>query len=255
MYTTTRNILLGGSVILVAGGCASYEDAGDAADTDSPGVAAQQDDPIQQVPPPPGVMFTTVEAFGSGCPANTPGENDSYYPEINPERDAFTVEFYKFRTNVTPSDVRPDNSLSCTLRVGLTVPRNYSYAVTEIVYEGQTNLPQGVTGNFVTSYGYQGSGIAPVNITHPLKAPSSLEQFKFRDVLESTPVGIRWSNCGETQLLNANMVIQVRNPEKKEGWAELSFADGEVRPTREDPTPSQIPGVKVKLAWRRCPLN
>lgn len=252
MKTKSCILVLAGSFALPTG-CAGYDGEDVELSTDTP-LAAQQTGATQGVPAPPGVKFTKAEAFGSGCPENTPGTTDSYYFDFSPEGDAFTVEFYKFRTNVSPSDTRPDNSLSCTMRIGFAVPSGYSYTITDIVYEGQSNLPQGVTANFVTSYGYQGSGQAPVSVTHVIKSPSTLQQFKFRDALESTAGGSRWSTCGGSQVLNVNMAIQVRNPTRKlEGWAELSYGDGEVRTTRDDPNPSQLPGVSVKLAWKKCP--
>lgn len=255
MNTISRGLLWAGAFIIGAVGCAGDEGRQSDVDVEASDVAAQEAGDLQQVPPPAGVKFTTVEAAGAGCPQNTPGDFDSYFPDITPEGDAFTIEFYKFKNQITPSDPRPESSLSCTMRVGLTVPRGYSYTVTDIVYQGESSLPAGTSANLVTSYGYQGSGLQPSNVTHAIKTPSTLEQFKFRDVLSSSATGLQWSRCGETQLLNINMVLHIRNPNKVTGWAELNFVDSDVRTTVEDPTPSTIPGVTVNLAWRRCPLG
>lgn len=252
MNVISRGSLVGGLLTLGLA-CAQGED--EAASAQLSDVAALEADALQQVPPPAGVKFTTVGASGAGCPQNTPGADDSYYVDLTPEGDAFTLELYKFRANVTPTDARPETSLSCSLRFGLTVPSGYSYTITDVVYQGESNLPASTTASLVTSYGYQGSGVAPTNITHPIKTPSTLQQFKFRDVLNATASGTaqRWSNCGESQILNLNLVLHIRNPQKVNGWAELGYVDADVRTTREDLTPSTIPGLTVNLAWRRCP--
>jgi hypothetical protein len=255
MNTITRGVLLGGALAIGGVGCVVGADGTAEAASETADVAALEQDSFQQVPPPPGVKFTSVAASGAGCPQNTTGESDSYHVDISPDGDAFTVEFYKFKASITPADARPESSLSCTMRVGLAVPRGYSYMVTDVVYQGEANLPAGTTANVVTAYGYQGSGIAPINITHAIKTPSTLAQFKFRDVLQGKATEAAWSNCGETQLLNVNMTLHIRNPQRKEGWLEMSYVDSEVWTGSTDPTPSSIPGLTVNVAWRRCPQS
>jgi hypothetical protein len=173
----------------------------------------------------------SAHAVGSGCPMS--GRPAVFW--ISAEGDQLDVEL-PFRIDIAPSDARPTDSASCTLAIGVRVPAGYSYAPTHLRFGGRSYLPSGVQATIMTTYGFQGSGLLAIGISHRVAAPSTLEPFDFFDDLANTPIGLQWSRCGEQQVLNVNMVLHLQNsPVKQTGWAALSYATG------------------LRLALKRCP--
>lgn len=176
------------------------------------------------------VYINKIVYGGNGCPQGTVSEL------ISPDKQSFTLLMDEYIAEIGPYVDRKQNRKSCQIGVELVVPAGWSYSVATIDYRGFADLDQGVTGQQVASYYFQGQGKTGQFASNISGRYNS--DYHFRDT-----IGLNaqvWSPCGQTRALNIKSEVRLATRNRNaQGVMTIDSVDGAV-------------AMKYGLVWRRC---
>jgi hypothetical protein len=168
-----------------------------------------------------------VSASGPACPNGIPGamltSSRRYLSIAMPDN---------FKAAVGPGASAGARSTSCTITVALDVPRDWTFGVSQVRYQGSGSLAAGVIGQLSLSHWFQGSLIERAEVTRTLHGPH-FGSFQGAE----TPSDVVFAPCGQSRALNIDIDLSVSNTSRP----------------RASGTMSAGPGVYwYGLLWRKC---
>lgn len=173
------------------------------------------------------VAFSVVTANGSGCPSSTATVRPL------PDGPGFAIDFEGYFAFTGEDAARTGFRRNCQFLVDVERPEGMTYAVAEAVYEGFALLSEGVTGQQVARYHFQGRPATLVG-RHSLTGPLA-SNWTNRDVFSS--VERVYAPCGSERHLSIGTELRV-TPQPPSAELNAMFMD---------------PSIVVRLAWRPCP--
>jgi hypothetical protein len=93
--------------------------------------------------PTSGVTIETVQVQGTGCRGETAAV------ALSPDLTAFTVTYSAYVVQAGPGAKPKDVSKDCKLKVKVSLPKNWTFAIDQIDYRGYGQLAAGVRATFV----------------------------------------------------------------------------------------------------------
>lgn len=187
---------------------------------------------------PEGVTFgPQVTLRGSGCSAA------SAVPLVREDGKTATVYFEQFAIELLDQDAAV--SADCTLGYDIQVPPGYTYSVTQVFYNLQAQVPEGVEARVRIDYGFAGE---PLTVGSELRLPANRPDEPVR------PHGIAhrvtqtaWAPCDAPRTFEAKVSIALTNTSPPT-YAKLEMIQSDARTNPEGES-----AIGLSLTWAKCP--
>ncbi|MGZ3425027.1 MAG: DUF4360 domain-containing protein [Polyangia bacterium] len=179
-------------------------------------------------PNPNSVTIDSVDYSGNGCPAG------SLSAAITPDAQRFIFIFSKLYAQAGPGIDSAATSQQCRIHVKLTVPKNWSYALDMVDFNGFASLDSSVSASQQTTYHM--SGESPDTTAAFTWQGVFDDEYSVQDLGGSSPP--YWSRCGGGKNLMVTTKVAVDNTANRAGSGILEVDD--------------VDGVMLHLSWQRC---
>jgi hypothetical protein len=201
----------GGMASLDAGTDDALDAGSELADADAGEGDAEVDggglmDPVK---PTSSVRIVKLIGNGSGCPLGT--INTVFQP---PGELPFGAEFTGLEINLAPN--KSLDSKFCQLAMELIAPPGFSYAVSDIRFEGHAALEAGASVNLNALYYFSGVPQLPAGPPKTLSGPFD-DSFEFRQRVTTFDTNA-WSPCGAKRDLNVRITMSTTNKSGATGY-------------------------------------
>jgi hypothetical protein len=182
----------------------------------------------KSTPDPNSVTIESVNYSGTGCPKG------SLATAITNDAQTFIFIFSSLYAQTGPGVSPSEAKKQCQIHIKLSVPPNWSYALTTVDYRGYTSLDPSVSASQAMTYHMSG------------ESPDSTAAFSWQGALDGeyavTDIGGQsppyWSRCGGGKNLMIRTDIDVDNSANLSGSGllEVDTSDGQM----------------VHVSWQRC---
>jgi hypothetical protein len=169
--------------------------------------------------PASGVTVETVQVQGTGC------RGDTAAVALSSDNTAFTVTYSGYVVQAGPAAGRKDGSKDCKLKVKVSLPKNWTFAIDQIDYRGYGQLAAGVRATLAYD-------TASRVFTGPLDDDWQ--------VTDATPPA--FGPCGKQRMLpvETSLTIDASGTDPKmSSMFTMDSADGSIRSV-------------YRLAWQTC---
>lgn len=183
-------------------------------------------------PDPREVHIKSIKYGGTGCPEGTATV------DLSDDRQAFTVIYDQFVTNIGPGVSITESRKNCQLNLTLHIPHGFTYGIASVDYRGFVDIARGAKGLQKASYYFQGQ--APTASTWRPFNGRMVGDWHLHDEVEWA--SIVWSPCGVERALNVNAQLRL------EKGSSSSSAESMMTMDSEDGNLEQI----YHITWRRC---
>ncbi|MBC7658402.1 MAG: DUF4360 domain-containing protein [Chitinophagaceae bacterium] len=188
---------------------------------------------------PAGFAIEVIKAEGAGCPSG------SFASNISPDKQAFTVTFSQFGTELVAGTKK--SVKSCRVSLTTNVPEGWQYSVASFNFRGFLTIDEGVESLHATRYYFNKCGRSG-GFKHQEVGPLT-KDFVYTDmigILTST-ISHEWSACNGKSDLRIDTALRLRNTSVKKfpeavGIISNDSVDGEIT-------------QKFGLSWRKCPTE
>jgi hypothetical protein len=159
-----------------------------------------------------GVTIDAITYSGTGCPAG------SATAVLTPDGRDFVILFSAYVATVGPGVPPSEARKDCVIRLGMSVPKNYTYAVSNVDYSGYAQLDPGITGGRASSYHLSGEPGEPA-FKDQLSGPMDSD-YAFVD--QPTTLGPPQSPCGKGHHLNIRTAVRLKGAKNPSGFGLLT---------------------------------
>jgi hypothetical protein len=178
-----------------------------------------------------GVIADVVTTSGSGCMAGTT-------VDLAPDNLSLRVTYSRYAAQVGGSAKPTDIRKNCQLAVRIQIPREFTYAIEKVEYQGSADVASGATAAMRANFYRSGAPTRPW-LTRTFRGPF---QGPWEAIDSPLPEALVWVSCGATVLHDLNTELRVtKGTSGPETVNVLSMSAGD-----EDAHST------YHLTWRRC---
>lgn len=191
------------------------------------------------------VQIASVSAAGSGC------RSGQVSPSISPDSQAFSLLFDDYKAE--SSDAMALDRRNCDVRIGLSIPAGWSYAIVSVDYRGFAAVDAGSIVTHQAIYSFDGS--RPINERPGFQDSPGRYSFKQTQIRgpyadnyfirnEISSQIAPWSACSnggiQTLYINTYLMAQTQSRQASTAMIMLDSVDG------------QMQSQTYRLVWRAC---
>ena len=170
-------------------------------------------------PNPSEIKIRRFDFTGTGCPAN------SVAYDISEDGEGITILFDAYAVEKTPGTSARERK-SCDLRIAMTTPPGWSFALFSLMFRGYADLDKNAVGTQNVNYSFGGSStrvkLGKINIDGAFK-----DDYERLDTLPLNT--LQWSPCrNRTQVFDLETSIAITAKEGVSGYMTVDSLDGEI---------------------------